>query len=412
MNAPADEPQTELEALEPSEEAIERQGEEVDEWELAKEKRLLVGLGKDGKNDDIRQMISTLCAEPLLSREEERALAKSMEETRQALVQTLQGCSFGCCYHQDISVRGDSTPLIRCYKDHRWNVKHVADDEDAQLATQELLGERYELARARTQEARKLYKPYKSMRDELVMKNQRLVISIAKRYRGLGLDFTDLIEEGNTGLMRAVDKYEYERGFKFCTYATWWIRQSITRALADQARTIRIPVHIIDLLSKVRRVEHHYRMKKGAKPPLTYVAKELGLSVHEVEQLRRIRKHPKRLDQIIGDDETSTFGQMLEDDSAPRAEEGIRREEASVALGQAEELVKALSGRKRVREEEIEAYLWASGLKDGNRRDPKEVARIMENGSDKRMTREKVRQWIAKIQRVVDNDPDLQALFS
>jgi RNA polymerase primary sigma factor len=161
-----------------------------------------------------------------------------------------------------------------------------------------------------------VFSEYEDAKKNLSSGNLRLVVSIAKKYRNRGLSFLDIIQEGNTGLMRAVDKYEYRRGYKFSTYATWWIRQAITRAIADHARTIRIPVHMIETMSKLRTVSKNLLQKLGREPTIEEIATEVGMSVSEARRVLKISKHPISLDRPIGESEDSYFGDFIEDESA------------------------------------------------------------------------------------------------
>ncbi len=172
-----------------------------------------------------------------------------------------------------------------------------------------------ERLRARAGHIRKRYKMYQNVKQHLSSGNLRLVVSIAKKYRHRGLSFIDLIQEGNTGLMKAVEKYEYRRGYKFSTYATWWIRQAITRAIADQARTIRIPVHMIETMSKLRRITRLLVQKIGREPTVEEIAKEADIPITEARRVMRISKHPISLDRPIGagDTDDSHFGDFIED---------------------------------------------------------------------------------------------------
>ena len=156
---------------------------------------------------------------------------------------------------------------------------------------------------------------YEQAKRELSGGNLRLVVSIAKKYRNRGLSFLDLIQEGNTGLMRAVDKYEHRRGFKFSTYATWWIRQAITRAIADQARTIRIPVHMIETMSKLRNVSKKLLQDMGREPTIEETAKAANISYEECKRVLKISRQPISLDRPVGESEDSYFGDFIEDNS-------------------------------------------------------------------------------------------------
>ena len=223
----------------------------------------------------------------------------------------------------------------------------------------------------------------KSMR-ELSAGNLRLVVSIAKKYRNRGLSFLDLIQEGNTGLMRAVDKYEYRRGYKFSTYATWWIRQAITRAIADQARTIRIPVHMIETMSKLRRVSKILLQEHAREPTLEETAEAAHVSIDETRRVMRISRHPISLDRPVGESEDSYFGEFIEDDSTDSPVDSATQEMLKEKI---DHVLKTLTYRER------EIIKLRYGLGDGYTYTLEEVGRIF------KVTRERVRQIEAKAVR-------------
>jgi RNA polymerase primary sigma factor len=235
--------------------------------------------------------------------------------------------------------------------------------------------------RLRSRQLRGQFRQFEDVKRELSSGNLRLVVSIAKKYRNRGLSFLDLIQEGNTGLMRAVDKYEYRRGFKFSTYATWWIRQAITRAIADQARTIRIPVHMIDVLMKLRNAAKKLLQEMGREPTTEETALAAGVTLEETERVLDIGRHPISLDRPIGEGEDGCFGEFVQDQGteAPHklANNGLLRERI-------EELLKTLTFRER------EIIRLRYGLADGYSYTLEEVGRIF------KVTRERVRQIEAK----------------
>jgi len=239
------------------------------------------------------------------------------------------------------------------------------------------LGKRVEIMKKRFQE-------YEHAKKELSGGNLRLVVSIAKKYRNRGLSFLDLIQEGNTGLMRAVDKYEYRRGYKFSTYATWWIRQAITRAIADQARTIRIPVHMIETMSKLRNVSKKLLQEMGREPSIEETAKAAGISVDETRRVLKISRHPISLDRPVGESEDSYFGEFIEDDGA---ESPVSAATQEMLKDKIDQVLKTLTYRER------EIIKLRYGLGDGYTYTLEEVGRIF------KVTRERVRQIEAKAVR-------------
>src|SRR5437867_761510 len=238
--------------------------------------------------------------------------------------------------------------------------------------------------RQRVEVMKNRFTEYEQAKRDLSGGNLRLVVSIAKKYRNRGLSFLDLIQEGNTGLMRAVDKYEYRRGYKFSTYATWWIRQAITRAIADQARTIRIPVHMIETMSKLRNVSKKLLQDMGREPTVEETAKAAGFTLEETKRVLKISRHPISLDRPVGESEDSYFGDFIEDHGT---ESPVNAATHEMMKDKIENVLKTLTYRER------EIIKLRYGLGDGYTYTLEEVGRIF------KVTRERVRQIEAKAVR-------------
>jgi len=320
---------------------------------------------------DARKMLATRRRKMVTLIEELSLRTQRLQPTMRRLEQISRRMS-------DLQRQGDQLKHLRSAKEERSNLqKELRDLMLMTLETPESLRDRVEAIRER-------FGAYEQAMRELSGGNLRLVVSIAKKYRNRGLSFLDLIQEGNTGLMRAVDKYEYRRGYKFSTYATWWIRQAITRAIADQARTIRIPVHMIETMSKLRKVSKKLLQEKGREPTIEETAEASGISLEEARRVMKISRHPISLDRPVGESEDSYFGDFIEDDGT---ESPVNAATQEMLKDKIESVLKTLTYRER------EIIKLRYGLGDGYTYTLEEVGRIF------KVTRERVRQIEAKAVR-------------
>ncbi len=278
----------------------------------------------------------------------------------------------------------DTDDMVGLYLKEVGRIPLLTAEEEVELAKRIEAGReaRAELARGnvspkRREELRRIIEDGWKAREKLITANSRLVISVAKKYVGRGVPFLDLIQEGNIGLIRATKKFDYRRGHKFSTYATWWIRQAVTRAIADQGRTIRVPVHMGDQINKLLRTQHQLTQKLGREPTVEELAEELGIPPKKVEYMMQVARHPLSLEMPTDDEENAVLGDFIKDEGAQAPDENA----AQVMLR--EQLEKILS---ELPPREVRILQLRYGLLDGHAYTLEEVGRKMG------VTRERVRQ--------------------
>ena len=307
-------------------------GDSSDDLTSSQLRAAYTGSGGGGASDPVRLYLREIGRVPLLDAEGEVRLAKLIESGVQAEVRLAE-----------LSAKGE--------------LDSIEFAERRNLARTKAIGE--------------------TAKADLTNANLRLVVSIAKRYTGRGMTLLDLVQEGNLGLMRAVERFDHTKGFKFSTYATWWIRQAITRAIADQARTIRIPVHMVEIIQKVTRAQREMLQELGREPTIEEVAVRVEMSAERVREIQRIAYDPVSLESPVGEDEGSTLGDFIEDSSA------VAPAEAAMRSMQKEAVDIALEG---LNDREREVVRRRFGLDDGQARTLEQV------GKEFNVTRERIRQ--------------------
>jgi RNA polymerase primary sigma factor len=314
-----------------------------------------------------RRKMCTLCEELSVRTHRLQPLVKRMEQIAQQMTQI----------EQEIKKLNRRQPSRQTDNEIRMLESQLNDLVELTLETPDEF-------RARLKKIKQRFDAWTHAKQQLSGGNLRLVVSIAKKYRNRGLSFLDLIQEGNAGLMRGVEKYEYRRGYKFSTYATWWIRQAITRAVADHARTIRIPVHMFQSISQLKAKSEQIRQETGREPTIEELAKEVGLGVEETERIMKTWKHPISLDTPVGESEDSSYGDFLEDGS-----EGTPADTAmhQMLRDKINHVLKSLTYRER------EIIKLRYGLGDGYSYTLEETGRIF------KVTRERIRQIESKALR-------------
>ncbi len=333
------------------------------------------GEGSDRREDPVKTYLREIGKVPLLTKEGEVELAKAMEIGAYAELSLAKQA--GAQAAKRLKLAGELTAVERAELDDQVHRGAEAAELLNSSSFEEKLKGELPPAKATREELEALVRDGRAARDRLTISNLRLVVSIAKRYMNRGLSFLDLIQEGNMGLMKAVEKFDFARGYKFSTYATWWIRQAITRAIADQSRTIRVPVHMIETVRELNRVKREYIQSHGSAPTLEDLALLTGMSIDKIKKVESVSQYTASLERPIGEEDEDTLGDFIEDPASPSpTKETFRmflREQLSRALDQLDE-----------REREILKLRY--GLEDGHPRTLKDVSLKFN------ITRERVRQ--------------------
>ena len=331
------------------------------------------------------------CEDGGLEMKDREDVLQSMQSRRRKIATLLEECCLRTAKIQPLlrKLQSISKKFKQIERDMTFAKKHKAqvDPDDVIVMQEEMAGlrrlvlESPEQLEARLRRIAVVFEEYDQGKRDLSGGNLRLVVSIAKKYRNRGLPFLDIIQEGNTGLMRAVDKYEYRRGYKFSTYATWWIRQAITRAIADHARTIRVPVHMIETMSKLRGIQKRLLQDIGREPTLEEIAEVADMTIEETKRVMKISRHPISLDRPVGESEDSQFGDFIEDERQQAPSETATSE---MLRSRINDVLKTLTYRER------EILKLRYGIGDGYTYTLEEVGRIF------KVTRERVRQVESK----------------
>ena len=326
--------------------------------------------------DAVRSYLYQMGKISLLTREEEVIFSRAIEEGKKELKNMLSEV-IPPKVLQSLLEEKKITKILREVREY------CQSNEESPFPKKEVLPYPVNIEKFKEfiEEINKAEEKIESAKKKMTESNLRLVVSIAKKYVNRGLSFLDLIQEGNIGLMRAVDKFEYKRGFKFSTYATWWIRQAITRAIADQARTIRIPVHMIETMNKLLKVSQNFVQEKGREPTAEELAELMNLPVEKIRGILKISQHPISLETPVGSDEDSHFGDFIEDE---KAEHPVKSAARKMLKEQIDEVLETLPGR----EKEILKLRFGIG---------KTLPHTLEEvGRKFQVTRERVRQIEAK----------------